>query len=355
MNRTVGWLVWLALLTLMTACQKAPDANVAQSLVREAGPRSALPFGRGGLAPRYVAGEAWIDDCQGLSGVGQKCYWFHRFNRNECGSRGRPCDKLVVFYAGGEQSCPQAVNDESGYGQLAKDYADDGYVFACAQLFEDSTGAGMVPFHREADRVHRLQVEITSKLRAANIWNGRRLLIAGVSHGGTAPVIAMKHTGYDQTAFWKGTVKTGACFFDGSSDMYYTDSWFDRSPSCQTFRDRVFCERYGFGGGCEVGARTEDRDRDTISSPVVRAFRASASDFAIRDWKLVECGSARTVGKCLLINDVLPAVPQQRLCQIIGGAPGYRCSFESHPSVGHASCTDTNTRGACRRWFNGLR
>ena len=86
---------------------------------------------------------------------------------------------------------------------------------------------------------------------------------------------------------------------------------------------------------------TPDTAADTLTT-------VSVGDLAIRDWKLVECGSA--LSPCA--QDVLPAASIQALCDRIAAAPGYTCDYASFPTSSHIACgIDASTIGSCSSWF----
>lgn len=333
----------IALCALLAACERPP--TTVESAVLEAAK----------LAPgSYVKGQAWLDACRGEAGSGESCYWFHRQKPAACA--GGACDKLIVFFVGGEMSCASSfANEQSGYAKLAKSYADAGYAFACAQLFETNQTldtATPVAVYQEAPRVDLLVKEITAKTRVLGLWNGKKLLHSGVSHGAEAAVLAMRHTDFDQDPAWHGTAKTGACFFDGIYDVIDLEDWMDGSNACTTYRNQAYCRRYGEPDGCAT-ADTPDRRMDSLVSARTNDA-AVPGDFAVTNWKLVECGSGMARNSCNFTGDMVPKAQQATLCGKIRSDGTRSCAFASFPKVGHNQCIDSHTSNACRAWFDGL-
>ena len=298
--------------------------------------------------------------CSNLDNLSdQECFWFSMFKPSKCGTKTNKCQKLVVFFSGAEMKCKDNIQSESGtYWDLARGYADKGYIFACAQLFSDSDGSDLTPYHREAARVNRLVTQITRRMRALDgPWDGKYFLLSGVSHGASSPVIAMKHEGFDASSDWNGTHKTGACFFDGISDIYYTDAWADSTATCIDSRNRNFCSRYDRGNNC-ASLESKDRDKDSISSLDHAKYLAKPGDFAILNWKIIECGSSLQstpwLSKCSLVRDTVPQAPQVNLCDRIKSDGSHTCEFSSFPIVPHLECVDTYTNEACSGWFDQL-
>lgn len=222
-------------------------------------------------------------------------------------------------------------------------YSSDGYVAVCANIHLDKID---VPYLSEAERVDRLQKSITSSPVIQTLWTGERLLLSGVSHGATAPVVAMAHTDYDDGPAWKGTVTTAACFLDGVYDMQATYDYFSDYPvQCKAVRDSVICNRY-FGGDC---GNFDGDDADFLADSTVAS---PASDFAIHNWKLIECGSA--LPGCLGDADWIPAAPITQLCTNIDAGENHNCIADPVPDEGHLTCSTGSGGAKCRGWFNAL-
>ncbi len=160
---------------------------------------------------------------------------------------------------------------------------------------------------------------------------------------------------FDDQPGWKGRAYTGGCFFDGTYDVAgLLDFGFPnqcKQASSVVPYERTY-SRYCAWPATANGnlpatwpqpssGATPDTAADTLTT-------VSVGDLAIRDWKLVECGSA--LSPCA--QDVLPAASIQALCDRIAAAPGYTCDYASFPTSSHIACgIDASTIGSCSSWF----
>ena len=169
-------------------------------------------------SPLSSFGQNTVSECtspQSNNGTGtEPCLWTYQLDPQKCANRG--CSKLVIYFAGGQMTCP--VQGSTSYLAM---FANDGYVAVCAMLFTttDSAGSAGYPYSQESARVNLLVQNITSNPIIKAAWDGTKLLFSGVSHGSTATVIAMANTGYDATPSWQGSKFTGACFYDGFTTL----------------------------------------------------------------------------------------------------------------------------------------
>jgi len=259
------------------------------------------------------------------------------------------CDKLVVWFAGGNQTCSTQTLDA---------YVAAGYVATCALLFGDSVEAGAYPYNAEAGRVDVLIRGATSDPLIRAAWSGTKLLIAGSSHGATAPVIAMARTALDSDASWKGSSLTGACFADGIYDIGALDELLgdgDNGQPCPPPPNGVLSHARALGRyyssdpaahscansqcACAAGHSAE-LDEDTIVA-------VSPTELAIERWKLIECGS--NLAACT--GDVVPGAPVQALCTAIEADATHTCELTSLPTVPHTGCAPASQ---CITWFDAL-
>jgi hypothetical protein len=246
-------------------------------------------------------------------------------------------------------SCPDP-DDESKY---LRNYAKRGYVAACAMAFESSEGSGSFPSHRAASRVNSLVKAIVSDPNIAAAWSGEHLLFTGVSNGATTPVVAMAREEFDKESWWNGSQNTAACFYDGVAHVADLFA-FLRENNCAK-RNSVLSYQRAYSRYCDWTGGTlpsswprpsscdnADTQADTITS-------TDPSAFAIKTWKLIECGSATAA--CL--RDVIPKAPIETLCSKIDSGASHTCEFESFPDVGHVACAGSNheTINACADWF----
>lgn len=284
--------------------------------------------------------------CAGIDRIDEACVWTYQFDDTVCTAES-PCSKLVIFFSGGEMSC--------GYEGILSAFAEHGYVATCAQIFETSEAAGAEPYNDEAPRVDLLIWSITSSPEVRAVWTGEDLLISGVSHGATAPVIAMARTVHDSE--WLGSRFTAACFFDGIYNIGVLDEFLGTS---------------GVGGSpCNLvlsHARAVGRyyDRDPLAHSCVNDMCACDPDassemsvdtitgvgldrFAIADWKLIECGSA--MNACL--QDVVPSAPIRTLCNRLETDSGHSCAWDPMPESSHVACASEGI-DRCYTWFDDL-
>jgi hypothetical protein len=288
-----------------------------------------------------ASGTIVVDACLGQTGIAEKCTIVT--NASACTSA--RCNKLVVVFSGGEQGCVTGA----GYQSVLTGYAAKGYAAACINYFDTATGSGGAPYVDEADRIDLAVKEATTGAWARTFWSGEHLLLEGISHGATAPVILMARTTLDDQAHWKGSKYTAGCFFDGSYDQVATATLLKTGaaggqPCTAPVSYTRWLERY-----CGPGAT--DATCDLSANPKAKAdtiVGALPATLAIKDFKMFECGSA--LSACL--GDILPAAPVQQLCAAVAASPGYKCTFVSLPTDGHLTCHQSHYE-ECRTWFEG--
>lgn len=295
----------------------------------------------------------------------EACLWWFRAPNEKIGQK---TAKLVVFFAGAEQSCAitGAENSQMGYGKLAQSYLKSGYIFVCANLFEKpfSPWTGKLPFYAEARRIDALMKNIATHPDILKRWSGEKLLISGTDLGATAPVVAMKHNHFDKQPHWKGTKTTGACFLDGQYDVYFNQLFWllpEHQASCSTMFERNVCERYLGKKECDVQTRNiQAIEADTLVGTDTGINSAKAGDFEIPNWKLVECGSTLPAcgGSSIEQNDVYPAAPIRAFCDVLktGAAEDVKnCVYSSEPTKSHTDCGLQGVADMqCINWFDAL-
>jgi len=303
-----------------------------------------------GLLPS--SGSREISECSQLGSGDQSCFWHFQLNPKACSNNS--CQKLVIFFAGGQNTCPDPTDDDS---DLAL-YVRKGYIAVCARIYEDSEGSAEFPYYLENQRVDLLVQKITSDSIIQNSWSGHYLLFSGVSHGATAPVISMARDNFDQQSHWKGSRYTAACFFDGVYGIQplilflnFNDCYFSRHPDNPPI---VSFERVADRYGCDPSGPpclTTDTVADSLVNPA-NSVTVDISDFAIQDWKLIECGSGGAdnyLNRC--IKDVLPASTIVGLCQGMDDDPNHSCELRNLPAETHIFCSRTEAR-QCQEWFD---
>jgi hypothetical protein len=351
--------VVLALVLAATGCG-APgpaasdaDAHDAASSV-DATDASVAP-GDGGV-PR-TSGVVVLDACTTLGTGSEACGYSFVWSPAACSS-GR-CRRLMIYFSGGQESCP-AVSPAAGF--LAH-FADAGYVAVCARDFDTPTGSATYPRHLEATRLDALVHAITTDPDVSAAWTGEDLLLSGVSHGASGPMIAIAHAGAERAAAWRGSRYTGACFFDGTYDAPGLLQ-FDHDQACDSHAivsyQRAWSRYCAWPAGADpdvpaswpvpATCSTADTAADTLTLADVTAL-------PIHDFQLIECGSMLTercgdVRTPLRAADVLPASSITQLCTHIAASPGYTCTLGSHPLTGHVQCgSDAESLDDCNAWF----
>jgi hypothetical protein len=234
----------------------------------------------------------------------------------------------------------------SGYQNALTGFAAQGYAAVCINYFDTATGSGEVPYVDEATRLDTAVREATTGAWAKSYWTGEHLLFEGISHGATAPMILMARTSLASESHWKGSRYTGGCFFDGSYDQVATATLLRTGalgggPCLTPVSYSRGLERY-----CGTGANDTNCDLTSNAKAIQDTIVSAPVNYAIRDFKMFECGSAGPV----CTKDIIPGNPIQQLCTSIHSTPGYSCDFTSYPSDGHLTC-HANQFDQCRIWF----
>lgn len=295
----------------------------------------------GGISAPPASGSIVIDACSGQTGVAERC----TLVTNASACIGAPCSKLVVVFSGGEMGCVTGP----GYSRVLAGYASRGYAAVCINYFESSAGSGVSPYVDEAARLDLAVREATQGAWARAYWTGEDLLLQGISHGATAPVILMARTALDEQAHWQGTHFTAGCFFDGVYDQAATADLLatgaNGGPCTAPVSHARWLERY-----CGPGATAASCDLTTEPKALEDTItRVPPRAFAIRDFKMFECGSA--LRACS--GDIVAGAPIQALCAQLEASPTHTCSFTGLPTDGHLTC-HANAYDTCRTWFEGL-
>lgn len=292
-------------------------------------------------SPPPPSGPIVLDACLGQTGIAERCTLVT--NASACTQA--KCTKLVVIFSGGEQGCVSGA----GYNKALAGYAARGYAAVCINYFDTSTGSGDAPYIDEAARVDLAVRAATTGAWANAYWTGRDLLLEGISHGATAPVILMARTTLDDQPHWHGTHFTAGCFFDGSYDQIATANLLKTGAAGQPCTTPVSYTR-GLERYC--GPRANDANCDLTMKPKVQEDTitgAPPAAFAIRDFNMFECGSA--LPACP--GDIIPGAPVEQLCQRLAAAPGHTCAFTGLPRDGHLTC-HADHYDECGAWFEGI-
>jgi len=317
------------------------DAGRNNTTTDDAGVVDAGAIRAEGLRPPVAVGLIEVDACIGQTGIAERCTLVT--NASAC-TRAK-CSKLVVVFSGGEMGCVSGA----GYNKVMDGYASHGYAAVCINPFESSEGSGARPYIDEAARIDLAVREATTGAWARAFWTGEELLFEGISHGATAPVIAMARTKLDEQPHWHGSRATAGCFFDGAydqaatADLLATGGVGGRACTVPVSHAR-WLQRY-----CGPGASATSCS--LVTHPKAQEDTLTNTDvlpehFAIRNFKMVECGSAMPA----CVGDIVAGPPIQLLCQRLDAAPGHTCSFAGLPNDGHLTC-HANHYDVCRTWF----
>jgi hypothetical protein len=306
------------------------DASTHDASTHDAGP------------PPAATGTIPLDTCRGEGGIDERCTLVT--NASACTSA--RCTKLVVVFSGGEQGCITGA----GHGRVLAGYAARGYAAVCINYFETSTGSGAIPYVDEASRLDLAVREATTGAWARAYWTGEDLLLQGISHGASAPVILMARTRLDEQPHWRGSRFTAGCFFDGTYDQAATASFLETGavgggPCTTPVSWRRWLERY-----CGPGATGASCDLATVPKAVEDTITTALPEtFALRDLKLIECGS--NLRACT--GDIIPAAPIDALCSRLDASPAHSCTYARLPEDSHLTC-HADRSDDCRTWFEGL-
>ena len=288
-----------------------------------------------------ASGHLVVDACLGKTGIAERC----TLVTDGSACTGAKCSKLVVVFSGGEMGCATGA----GYEAVLAGYAAHGYAAVCINYFDTPQGSGAAPYVDEAERIDVAVREATSGAWARAYWTGEDLLLQGISHGATAPVILMARTELDDQPHWLGTHHTAGCFFDGAYDQAATGSLLATGaiggdactwPVPYTRWLERYCGPGATGETCDLAAHPKAQE-DTITEVV-------PATFATRDFQMFECGS----GLPACSGDIIAGPPIQALCQRIDASPSHTCAYTSLPTDGHLTC-HAEKYDACRTWFEG--
>jgi hypothetical protein len=292
--------------------------------------------------PPAPSGSIVLEECLGQTGIDERCTLVT--NASACTEA--PCARLVVVFSGGEMGCVTGA----GYAEVLAGYAARGYAAVCINYFDTPMGSGTAPYVDEASRIDLAVRAATTGPWARAYWTGEDLLLEGISHGATAPVVLMARTALDEQPHWHGRRATAGCFFDGAYDQVATASLLATGalgggPCTMPVSYTRWLERYCGPGAtaatCDLASEPKAQE-DTLTG-------VPPASFAIRDFQLFECGSGLTACR----GDIVAGAPIETLCQRLDDSPDHTCVFGSLPTDGHLTC-HANQYDACRTWFEGL-
>ena len=314
-----------------------PEAGSADASATDSGLFPNPSLDAGSPVPPPPLGQIEIDECIGETGVDEKCILV----TNAAACVEEKCSKLVVVFSGGEMGCV----DGPGYPGVLAGYASHGYAAVCINYFETETGSAQKPYVDEASRIDLALRHATRGAWAEAYWTGENLLLEGISHGATAPVILMARTALELQPHWQGSNFSAGCFFDGIYDPIATTELLSTGGvGCGLLYNRLlkrYCGPNANASNCDLASQ-EKVQEDTITN--VLPLR-----FGMAHFKMFECGSA--LNPCFA--DLTPAEPIEALCNRLDASPTRSCEYVSLPTDSHLTC-HADHYDSCRVWFENL-
>lgn len=324
--------------------QRPPGDGAADAGATDSAVADALAWDDGGLHFRAVS----LPACNGKGPGTEDCHARLFIDSAAC-SPAAPCERMVVYWSGGEQSCSQGV-----YDGLVKTYAAAGYVAACAQPYSTSEEAGAYPYNAELERMHELMAHLRGLPEVKAVWTGDKLLISGVSHGATAPLaaVAAAQALKSRAAVWTGKLATALVLYDGISNPATLEEWTGQQQGCSTFHAR-FVGRYGDGKPllhscqnnacyCSSPAHQGDWAADTtVIGATYPPGPYSCADFTTQTgsvlYRFVSC-SGGLGSACGNQGDIIPDAQQKLAHDGLQTCPGVVASYKQYPNCAHTQC-----------------
>jgi hypothetical protein len=289
-----------------------------------------------------------ITACDGLGPGSEDCHLRIMWNSDAC-FQGHTCDRLVIYWAGGDQTCDDVdANNVSPFDAPLKQYVDRGFIAACAQPYTTEDAGGAYPYYMEWDRMDHLMRRLRSETAA--IWDGSHLLISGSSHGGTAPMImiASQHALLDHADVWTGSSHTAVIMFDGISNPRTLEEWAGNQATgsgCGLFHAR-WVGRYGDGSPllhscandacyCSNPLHAADWALDTLipgsidpTSPYTCDDYKQQSEPTL--YRFVSCSGTPGSAACGLAGDIVPDAQQSELFNALNHCNGITASYAQY-------------------------
>jgi hypothetical protein len=300
-----------------------------------------------------------IPGCDGLAPGTEDCH-FRLIRKKDTCCSAKPCDRLVLYFAGGNQTC-----DDGDLDPLVQGYADHGFVAACAQPYTTEDEGGKYPYYQEVERMTHVVESVRSA--AAGTWTGEKLAFGGTSHGGTAPlvVIASGKLFETQAAVWTGSTHTAVLLYDGISNPKTLEEWtaaHGAGSGCDLFHQR-FVGRYGDGAplahGCSNGAcycaspaHADDWAKDTVllgSTEPPTPY--TCADFVPTgknvSYRFASCSGSPGSVACGLLGDIIPDDQQTLAHDALATCPGAVTSYAQYSECSHVLCGGFNSSVNC--------
>jgi hypothetical protein len=283
-----------------------------------------------------------LQKCLGMSGVNETCTVV--LNGAACSPESK-CSHLVLIFPGGEVACDSG----QGYASVMANYSARGWAAACANYFETSTGSGQVPYYLEAPRLDAVVKAVTASDWSSTFWTGEYLLLEGISHGASSPLIVMSRFGVDKQPQWQGSRGTAGCFFDGTVNQSATSQLLahgarNGGPCTFPVPYSRFQTRYcpNDPAACSDLRTHPDAVMDLVED-------APSANFSVQHWRLTECGSL--LPPCT--GDIIPMAPFEALCLGALNRSGHSCSWNRLPLDSHLTC-HKDYAWQCRVWFESI-
>jgi hypothetical protein len=345
--------LFVLLLVLVVACDDSGEDDSSGTCDSNAG-----------IEIKHVS----ISGCDGFAPGSEDCHLRVMWNGMEC-CRDRPCDRLVVYWSGGNQSCDNVDSNNIGvFDSLLGQFVEQGFVAACAQPFTTDEEGGAYPYHMEWDRMHHLMQRLRNE--TSDIWDGSRLLISGASHGGTAPMvmIASHRALRDYAPVWTGSTHTAVIMFDGISNPRTLEEWAGKQTvgsNCSLFHRR-WVGRCGDGApllhSCSNNAcycSNPNHAVDWVLDSIIPGSIDPASPYTCDDfvqeskstlYRFVSCSGTPGAAVCGFYGgDIIPDKQQSDLFDALKTCDGVMASYARYDCP-HILCggfdTDTNCGGA---------
>lgn len=300
-----------------------------------------------------------IPGCDGLAPGTEDCH-FRLIRKKDTCCADKPCDRLMVYFAGGNQTC-----DEGDMDPLVQGYADHGFVAACAQPYTTEDEGGKYPYYQEVERMTHVVESIRSA--AAGTWTGEKLAIGGTSHGGTAPMVVAASGKIFETraAIWTGSTHTAFLMYDGISNPKTLEEWTGAQAAgsnCDLFHQR-FVGRYADGSPlthsctngacyCASPAHAADWAKDTVllgSTEPPTPY--GCADFVPTGktvmYRFASCSGSPGSAACGLLGDIIPDEQQALAHDALAACSGAITNYAKYPECSHVLCGGFNASVNC--------
>lgn len=291
-------------------------------------------------------------DCNGLGPGNDSCYFQTAYNTRDC-SVDSPCSRLFLYFCGGGMSV-----QDGNYDNRMNWWANQGYATGVFQPFNSSDEAGKYPYFMEYARLSFMVQQARDFYTSGGLWTGEYLVVAGISHGATAPPISIAHNSGFKTSpnTWTGSISTAVVLFDGISNPSAFDDWLSLSPSCYFQHGRTVA-RYGDGYPLEHSCNNHkcycsnpSSKESWINDTLVIGLEDPLSPYTCDSitlssgkiyWYIVSCeGEGRPA--CGPYGDYVPSSQQSGLFNSIQQCTNIISEYYVDSTCGHSACGSTH-------------